>query len=94
MGEGGNRRKGSYFARRIWHGPEDTCWHVWLEAPPTHQFRRGRGATVTFVQLHGTGTRQIVRIIPQVDDRYMTDQSLLKLYAAPEPEQVLGFGVG
>ncbi len=90
MGEGGNRRKGSYFARRIWHGPEDTCWHVWLEAPPTHQFRRGRGATVAFVQLHGTGTRQIVRIIPQVDDLYMTDQSLLKLYAAPEPEQMLG----
>jgi hypothetical protein len=91
VGEGGNRRKGSYFARGIWHGPVDTCWHVWLEAPPTYQFRKGRGATITFVQLHGRGTRQIVRIIPQVDDRYMTDQSLLKLYAAPEPEQMLGF---
>ena len=33
MAEAGNRPKGSYFARRIWHGP-----------------------TVTFVQLHGTGT--------------------------------------
>ena len=53
-----------------------------------------RAATVTFVQLHGTGTRQIVRIIPQVDDRYMTDQSLLKLYAAPEPEQMLGGVIG
>ena len=60
MGEAGNREKGKgYFARRIWHGPDETCWHVWLEAPPTHQFRKGRGATVTFVQLHGTGTQQI-----------------------------------
>ena len=72
MGEAGNRKKGmGYYARRIWHGPDETCWHVWLEAPPTHQFRKSRGATVTFVQLHGTGTQQIVRIIPQVDDQYM-----------------------
>ena len=19
-----------YFARRVWHGRDDTCWHVWL----------------------------------------------------------------
>ena len=52
---------------------------------PTHpsQLRKGRGATVTFVQLHGTGTQQVVRIIPQVDDRYMTDRALLELYASP-----------
>ena len=59
-----------------------------------HQFRKVRGATVTFVQLHGTGTQQIVRMIPQVDDRYMTEEALLTLYRSPEPEQVLGFGVG
>ena len=64
-----------------------------LEAPPTHQFRKGRGATVTFVQLHGTGTQQIVRIIPQVDDQYMTEEARLMLYLSPEPEQILGFGV-
>ncbi len=52
------------------------------------------GATVTFVQLHGTGTQQIVRIIPQVDDRYMTEEALLKLHAAPEPQQVLGRRLG
>ena len=41
MGEAGNREKGKgYHARRIWHGPDETCWHVWLEAPPTHQFRK------------------------------------------------------
>ena len=62
MGEAGNREKGKgYHARRIWYGPHETCWHVWLEAPVTHQFRKGRGATVTFVQLHGTGT-------PLIDD--------------------------
>ena len=55
---------------------------------------RGRGATVTFVQLHGTGTQQIVRIIPKVDHKYMTDRALLTLYLSPEPEQMLGFGVG
>ena len=32
------------------------------------------------------GTQQIVRIIPQVDDRYMTDRALLELYASPEPQ--------
>ena len=90
-GEAGNREKGiGYYARRIWDGPDETCWHVWLEASPTHQFRKGKGATVTFVQLHGMGTQQIVRIIPQVDDRYMTDRALLKLYRSPEPEQMLG----
>ena len=95
MGEAGNREKGrGYFARRIWHGPDETCWHVWLEAPPTHQFRKGRGATVTFVQLHGTGTQQIVRIIPNVDDQYMTDRALLTLYRSPKPEQMLGFDIG
>jgi hypothetical protein len=94
MGDAGNREKGmGYFARRIWHGPDETCWHVWLEAPPTHQFRKGRGAAVTFVQLHGTGTRQIVRIIPHVDEQYMTDRALLKLYSSPEPEQTMGFGL-
>ena len=91
MGEAGNREKGrGYFARRIWHGPDETCWHVWLEAPPTHQFRKGRGATITFVQLHGTGTQQIVRIIPEVDHQYMTEEALLTLYLSPEPEQMLG----
>ncbi len=91
MGEAGNRNKGqSYFARRIWHGPGDTCWHVWLEAPPTHQFRTGTGATVTFVQLHGTGTRQIIRRVPRVDDQYMTDGALLELYGSPEPRQMVG----
>ena len=31
MPNAGNRPLGkSYFARRIWHGPDDTCWHVWL----------------------------------------------------------------
>ncbi len=91
MGEAGNREKGKgYFARRIWHGPEETCWHVWLEAPVTHQFRKGRGATVTFVQLHGTGTRQIVRRVPRIDDQYMTDGELLELYSSPEPRHVLG----
>ena len=39
-GPGGNaaaRPKGqAYFARRIWHGPDDTCWHVWLETAPEH----------------------------------------------------------
>ena len=95
MGEAGNRKKGmGYYARRIWHGPDDTCWHVWLEAPPTHQFRKSKGATVTFVQLHGTGPQQIVRIIPQVDDRYMTDWALLQLYKYPKPEQVMGYGLG
>ncbi len=95
MGEAGNREKGKgYHARRIWYGPDETCWHVWLEAPPTHQFRKGRGATVTFVQLHGTGTQQIVRIIPNVDHKYMTDRALLALYRSPEPEQMLGSGVG
>ena len=33
----GNRSK-SYFARRIWHGPNDTCWHVWLAPAPRHIF--------------------------------------------------------
>ena len=95
MGEAGNRDKGrGYFARRIWHGPDETRWHVWLEAPPTHQLRKGRGATVTFVQLHGTGTQQIVRIIPKVDHQYMSDRALLTLYLSPEPEQMLGFSVG
>ena len=95
MSEAGNRKKGrGYHARRIWHGPDETCWHVWLEAPPEHQFRKSRGATVTFVQLHGTGTQQIVRIIPQVDDRYMTDWALLQLYKYPKPEQRLGHGGG
>ena len=29
MGEAPNRPKGrGYFARRIWHGPNDTCWHA------------------------------------------------------------------
>ena len=47
MGEAGNRKKGrGYAARRIWHGADETCWHLWLEAPPTHQFRKGRRATV------------------------------------------------
>ena len=91
MGEAGNRPKGqSYFARRIWHGPGDTCWHVWLEAPATHQFRKATGATVTFVQLHGTGREQVVRRVPRVDDQYMTDGALLELYSAPEPRQVMG----
>ena len=88
MGEAGNREKGrGYFARRIWHGPDETCWHVWLEAPVTHQCREARGATVTFVQLHGMGTQQIVRIVPTVDDQYMTDRALLKLYRPPEPDR-------
>jgi hypothetical protein len=91
MGEAGNREKGKgYFARRIWDGPDETCWHVWLEAPVTHQFRKARGATVTFVQLHGTGTQQIVRRIPQVDDQYMTDRALLELYSSTEPQQLVG----
>ncbi len=90
MGEAGNRPKGSYYARRIWHGPNDTCWHVWLEAPPGHQFRKATGPTVTFVQLHGTGRQQIVRRIPRMADRYMTDRGLLDLYQSPEPEQVMG----
>jgi hypothetical protein len=33
---------------------------------------------------------QIVRIIPQVDDRYMTDCALLQLYKYPKAEQVMG----
>ena len=88
MGEAGNREKGrGYFARRIWHGPDETCWHVWLEAPPTHQFRKGRGATVTFVQLHGTGTKQIVRRIPRVSTTgTMTDRGLLELYGSREAD--------
>ena len=91
MGEAGNREKGrGYFARRIWDGPDDTCWHVWLEAPPTHQFRKGTGATVTFVQLHGTGTQQIVRRVSCADDGYMADGALLELYSSPEPEQIFG----
>ena len=95
MGEAGNREKGKgYYARRIWDGPDETCWHVWLEAPVTHQFRKASGATVTFVQLHGTGTQQIVRIIPNVDHQYMTDRALLTLYLSPKPEQMLGSGVG
>ena len=90
MGDAGNREKGrGYFARRIWHGPDETCWHVWLEAPVTHQFRKARGATVTFVQLHGTGTQQIIRIVPTVDDQYMTDRALLMLYQSPEPRQLV-----
>ncbi len=91
MGEAGNRDKGrGYYARRIWHGPDETCWHVWLEALPTHQFRKGRGTTVTFVQLHGTGTEQIVRVVPSPDHKYMTDGGLLELYSSPEPQQVVG----
>ena len=46
------------------------------------------------VQLHGTGTLQIVRIIRKVDDRYMTDCALLQLYRYPKPEQVMGDGLG
>ena len=72
------------------HGPNDTCWHVWLEAPPAHQFRKATGRTVTFVQLHGTGRQQIVRRIPRMADQYMTDQGLLNLYQSPEPQQVMG----
>ena len=83
----------SYFARRIWHGPGGTCWHVWLEAPPTHQFRKATGPTVTFVQLHGTGCQQIVRRVPSADRRWMSDRELGRLYLSPEPEQVVGLGV-
>ncbi len=60
----------------------------------THQFRTGTGASVTFAQLHGMGTQQIVRCVPRIVDQYMTDRALLQLYRLPEPEQMLRFGVG
>ena len=52
MGEAGNRPKGkSYFARRIWDGPNDTKWHVWLAPAPRHCFARDPRPMLTFVQL-------------------------------------------
>ena len=49
---------------------------------------------LSFVQLHGTGRRQIVRQVTHADQRHMTDRGLLKLYESPDPEQVTGSRVG
>ena len=35
MSDSGNCiRERGYYARRIWHGPNDTCRHVWLAPAP------------------------------------------------------------
>ena len=38
---GGPKGK-AYFARRIRHGPNDVCWHVWLAPAPRHIFHMAR----------------------------------------------------
>ena len=35
---------------------------------------------------------RFVRVVPEVDERYMADGALLELYGDPEMEQVAGFG--
>ena len=74
MGEAGNRTKGkSYFARKIWDGPNDTRWHVWLAEAPRHCFTRDPRPLLTFVQLHGLGTEQITVRVDRLDEALMED---------------------
>ena len=83
MGEAGNRPKGkSYFARRIWDGPNDTKWHVCLAPAPRHIFHGDPRPILSFVQLHGTGIEQIRRRVGALDHRYLSDPSLT---GSPDP---------
>lgn len=65
-----------------------------LKSTSMSQIHGGDGLAKSFVQLHGTGTQQIIRRIPRVDERYMNDGALLDLYGSREAEQVMGAGVG
>ena len=82
MGNAGHREKGkSYFARRIWRGPNDTC---------TSGLRRRRGTSSTVTRDRysascsstGRGTEQIHRRVGELDEAVMEDEVLEGLYGA------------